>query len=40
VIDHDMPGASTSAALMSECRTVNVHFLILLCSCRESIEFR
>ena len=40
-IDHNMPGASTSAILKSECRTVtNVHFLIFLCSCPESIEFR
>ena len=39
-IGRNMPGSSTSAALISECRTVNVHVLIFLCSCRESIEFR
>ena len=40
-INKDMPGASASAVLISECRTItNVHSLIFLCSCWESIEFR
>ena len=29
-IDRDMPGASTSAVLKSECHTVNVTFLLML----------
>ena len=39
-IDHDMTDASVSAVFKSECRTVNVHCHIFLCSCRESIGFR
>ena len=38
-IDHDMTAASVSAVLQGECHTVNVHFLMFLCSSRDSIEF-
>ena len=39
-IDHDIIAASVSAVIKGECHTVNVHFLMFLCSSRVSIEFR
>ena len=39
-LDHDMTGAAVAAILRSECRPVDVHYRMLLCSCRESIKLR